>query len=193
MCLCYLFSAKTAWQLVNQKADHSHNESNRIESRTGMLYRQLAIRPTQSEPTSCDAANVRTFSANECRTRRNKLTTTLCSAVLGAASNDAKHSWTDRQTDRDDTACSVSAAKQLLLPPPLLLLLLLHPFNGLFSRITWESQYQKGNQRRWGFGMAVASAGPYANNLLFQALLVITEACQWLHLANTVWLPISVQ
>jgi len=30
MCLCYLFSAKTAWQLVNQKADHSHNESNRV-------------------------------------------------------------------------------------------------------------------------------------------------------------------
>ena len=35
---CYLFSAKTAWQLVNQKADFftkridSHNESNRIDS-----------------------------------------------------------------------------------------------------------------------------------------------------------------
>jgi len=41
MCLCYLFSAKTAWQLVNRKADYlqnesiridSHNESNRIDS-----------------------------------------------------------------------------------------------------------------------------------------------------------------
>jgi len=37
-CLCYLFSAKTAWQLVNRKADFftkqidSHNESNRIDS-----------------------------------------------------------------------------------------------------------------------------------------------------------------
>ena len=36
-CLCYLFSAKTAWQLVNRKADFfikridSHNESNRID------------------------------------------------------------------------------------------------------------------------------------------------------------------
>ena len=39
--LCYLFSAKTAWQLVNRKADFlqnesiridSHNESNRIDS-----------------------------------------------------------------------------------------------------------------------------------------------------------------
>jgi len=38
----------------------------------------------------------------------------------------------------DDTA--------LLLWQPLLLLLLLlpHPFNGLFSRTTWVSQYQKG-------------------------------------------------
>jgi len=41
MCLCYLFSEKTAWQLVNRKADFlqnesiwidSHNESNRIDS-----------------------------------------------------------------------------------------------------------------------------------------------------------------
>jgi len=40
-CLCYLFSAKIAWQLVNRKADFfknesiridSHNESNRIDS-----------------------------------------------------------------------------------------------------------------------------------------------------------------
>ena len=42
MCLCYLFSAKTAWQLVNRNADFfsenesilidSLNESNRIDS-----------------------------------------------------------------------------------------------------------------------------------------------------------------
>ena len=48
MCLCYLFSAKTAWQLVNRNADFfsenesiridSLNESNRFESRIGMLY-----------------------------------------------------------------------------------------------------------------------------------------------------------
>ena len=49
---------------------------------------------------------------------------------------------------------------------------LLHPFNGLFSRTTWVSRYQKGQtslkkwcKRWWGFGMAVASAEPYANNL----------------------------
>jgi len=30
MCLCYLFSAKTAWQLVNRKADFLHNESIRV-------------------------------------------------------------------------------------------------------------------------------------------------------------------
>jgi len=50
MRLCYLFSAKTAWQLVNRKADFflqnesirivdSHNESNRFESRIWILYR----------------------------------------------------------------------------------------------------------------------------------------------------------
>ena len=47
MCLCYLFSAKTARQVVNRKVDFlqnesilidSHNESNRLESRIGMLY-----------------------------------------------------------------------------------------------------------------------------------------------------------
>jgi len=45
--------------------------------------------------------------------------------------------------------------------------------NGLFSRTTWASWYQKGktsldlNEARddVGFGTAVASAGPYANNL----------------------------
>jgi len=60
-----------------------------------------------------------------------------------------------------------------LLMVTLLLLLLLHPFNGHFSRTTWVSWYQKGktsldlneaiDDRVWG--MAVASAGPYANNL----------------------------
>jgi len=55
----------------------------------------------------------------------------------------------------------------------LYLYLLLHPYNGLFSRTTWVSQYQKGktsldlNDARAGgvLEMAVASAGPYANNL----------------------------
>jgi len=52
------------------------------------------------------------------------------------------------------------------------LLILLHPFNGLFSRTTWVSQYQKGKAslvlneaRDDGVWDAVASAGPYANNL----------------------------
>jgi len=45
-----------------------------------------------------------------------------------------------------------------------------HPFNGLFSRTTWVSQLQKG-QSNLHFneaiydGVAVASAGPYANHL----------------------------
>jgi len=44
------------------------------------------------------------------------------------------------------------------------------PFNGLFCRTAWVSQHQKGktildfNEARDG-GMAVASAGPYANHL----------------------------
>jgi len=52
------------------------------------------------------------------------------------------------------------------------LLLLLHPFNGHFSRTTWVSQYQKGKpvwikmrQQMMWFRDAMASAGPYANNL----------------------------
>ena len=47
-----------------------------------------------------------------------------------------------------------------------------HPFNGLFSMTIWVSQYQKGKTsvdlneaRDEGFWKAVASAGPYANNL----------------------------
>ena len=49
----------------------------------------------------------------------------------------------------------------------LVLLLQLQPFNGLFSRTTWVSRYQKGKTnldftgaREW---VAVASAGPYAS------------------------------
>jgi len=50
-----------------------------------------------------------------------------------------------------------------------------YPFNGLFSRTTWVSRYQKGScktslfkhdrQEMTGFWDAMASAGPYANNL----------------------------
>jgi len=48
-----------------------------------------------------------------------------------------------------------------------------HLLNGLFSRPTWVSRHQKGktsldlNEARDDgvFGMAVASAGPYANSL----------------------------
>ena len=32
MCLCYLLCAKTAWRLVNPKADFFQNESIRIDS-----------------------------------------------------------------------------------------------------------------------------------------------------------------
>jgi len=48
--------------------------------------------------------------------------------------------------------------------------LLLHPFNGLFSKKTWVRRHQKGktildfNEAR-DDGVAVASAGPYANHL----------------------------
>jgi len=49
---------------------------------------------------------------------------------------------------------------------------ILHPFNGLFTRTTWVSQYQKGknsldlNEARYdGVLDAVTSAGPYANNV----------------------------
>ena len=45
------------------------------------------------------------------------------------------------------------------------ILLLLLPFNGLFSRTTWVSRYQKGkiNLDFTGARVAVASAGPYAS------------------------------
>jgi len=45
-----------------------------------------------------------------------------------------------------------------------------HPFNGLFSRTTWITRHQKGktnldfNEAR-NDGVAVASAGPYADHL----------------------------
>jgi len=56
----------------------------------------------------------------------------------------------------------------------LLLLLLLLLFNGLFSRTTWVSRYQKGktsldlNEARddGGTGCSLALVGPYAYNLL---------------------------
>jgi len=45
-----------------------------------------------------------------------------------------------------------------------------HPFNGLFSRTTWVSRHQKGKLfwillEKEMMGVAVASAGPYANHL----------------------------
>ena len=46
--------------------------------------------------------------------------------------------------------------------------LLLHPFDGLFSRTTWASQHQKAILDFTGArddGVAVASAGSYANHL----------------------------
>jgi len=57
--------------------------------------------------------------------------------------------------------------------PPMHQLILNNYYTGLFSRTTWVSWYQKGKSSlnfKWGkrwrdFGMAVASAGPYANNL----------------------------
>ena len=51
----------------------------------------------------------------------------------------------------------------------LLLLLLLHPFNGLFSRTTWVSHHREVNHSGFYWskrdGVAVASAGQYANHL----------------------------
>jgi len=49
---------------------------------------------------------------------------------------------------------------------------ILQPFNGLFSRITWLSRYQKGRpilhfNEATDDGVTVASAEPYANNLHF--------------------------
>jgi len=40
-----------------------------------------------------------------------------------------------------------------------------HSFNGPFSRTTHVSQYQKSLNEARDDGMAVASAGPYANHL----------------------------
>jgi len=52
----------------------------------------------------------------------------------------------------------------------LLIELLLHLFNGHFSRTTWVSRHQKGIPFRnfteaGDDGVAVVSAGPYANHL----------------------------
>jgi len=46
----------------------------------------------------------------------------------------------------------------------------LHPFNGLFPRTTWVSRHQNGKPfwkllAQVMMGVAVASAGPYANHL----------------------------
>jgi len=46
----------------------------------------------------------------------------------------------------------------------------LHPFNSLYSRTTWVSRHQKGTPiwislEQEMMGVAVASAGPYANHL----------------------------
>jgi len=48
--------------------------------------------------------------------------------------------------------------------------IVLHSFNSLFSRTTWVSQHQKGKPfwillEQEMMGVAVASAGPYANHL----------------------------
>jgi len=47
---------------------------------------------------------------------------------------------------------------------------ILHPFNGHFSRTTWVSWHQKGRtildfNKAEDNGVAVASAGPYANHM----------------------------
>jgi len=64
-----------------------------------------------------------------------------------------------------DHICRSNVSKEILI--------LLHPFNSPFSRTTLESRYQKGktsldlNEAReiTGFWDAMASGGPYANNL----------------------------
>jgi len=59
---------------------------------------------------------------------------------------------TNRQTDRqtkDRPRYSVCSNRPLVL---CMRLLLLHPFNGLFSKTTWVSRYQKG-KTTWDLGM----------------------------------------
>ena len=62
-CLCYLFSLKTAWQLVNRKADFLqnesiridlHNESNRIDSNRELEC--LMLRGTRAPSQSASAS-----------------------------------------------------------------------------------------------------------------------------------------
>jgi len=60
--------------------------------------------------------------------------------------------------------------KETVLVLRVLTTTLLHLFNGLFSRTTWVSQHQKGKPcwillEQEIMGVAVASAGPYANHL----------------------------
>ena len=65
MCLCYLFSAKTAWQLVNRKADFFYKTNrfesicitNRFESRIEMLCTRPTAR-SSCAATCFTAANV---------------------------------------------------------------------------------------------------------------------------------------
>ena len=79
--------------------------------------------------------------------------------------DDVEHDWV--------TTGAVVVHASLLLLLLLLLLPLLHPLSGLYSRTTWVSPYKKrenqsgfkSGMRRWRSRDAVASAGPYANNL----------------------------
>ena len=84
--------------------------------------------------------------------------------------------YTSDTTPAQPSHCSDDGAKKLGNWPHceskilLLLLLLLHPFNGLFSTTTWVSRYQKGKPfwillEQEMMGVAVASAGPYADYL----------------------------
>ena len=82
--------------------------------------------------------------------------------------------WYDVCASQPSWNCTFSICHIIVISAAILdsLLLLLHPFNSLFSRITWVSRYQKGktsldlNEARdgggWGGSGTVAS---YANNL----------------------------
>jgi len=67
MCLCYLFSAKTAWQLVNRKADFLRNESILID-----LNRELECSSGQmlTAQNCCKMFNHAFFSPREIDSRR---------------------------------------------------------------------------------------------------------------------------
>jgi len=76
-------------------------------------------------------------------------------------------------TEKHNNRCSFRANDKAAQLELLMLPLPLHSFNSLFSRTTRVSRYQKGktsldlNEARdnGGFGVTVASAGPYANDL----------------------------